>query len=78
MKQKIIINMIACKACKQVLWSKHRHDFTQCECDNKAHADGGSDYLKRGAVDLSQIEELSIVEIDGKFRQVGLSPFEKG
>lgn len=68
---KIILNMVMCKKCRQVLLSLHRHDFRQCECENRTHCDGGTDYLKRGGASLNQIEELSIeLRADGKLYKV--------
>lgn len=41
---------VKCLKCKEVLQSKHRHDFVQCSCGN-LFVDGGSDYLRMGAAD---------------------------
>ena len=68
MRVKIILNMIECRKCKRVLVSTHRHDFRQCACGT--HCDGGREYLKRGAMDMADIRELSVVEEDGIFRMV--------
>lgn len=48
-------NRIRCPKCKQVLESKHRHDFQMCDCENQTHVDGGADYTKVGGKDLGGI-----------------------
>ena len=51
-------NAIKCLICNTILESKHRHDFQQCNCSNKAFVDGGLSYERLGAMDLSSIENL--------------------
>lgn len=51
-------NAIKCLVCNTILESKHRHDFQQCNCSNKAFVDGGLSYERLGAMDLSLIENL--------------------
>ena len=48
MTQGIIIlkNAIQCNKCKDIVESKHRHDFVTCSCGACAN-DGGRDYLRR-------------------------------
>ena len=36
-------NRIQCRRCKQIIWSRHRHDFVACRC-GKVAVDGGYDY----------------------------------
>jgi len=63
-KRKIKLNMIECKHCKQIIESKHRHDFRYCKCQ-AVFVDGGKDYLRRGFktnpeddyLELSQYED---------------------
>lgn len=45
---------LKCLECNGIMVSYHRHDFVQCSCPNEAHIDGGDDYIKIGAVDLSK------------------------
>ena len=52
-------NAIKCLVCNTILESKHRHDFQQCNCSNKAFVDGGLSYERVGAMDLDLIEILS-------------------
>ncbi len=58
MQAPILRNMAKCLICNETIESTHRHDFVKCSCGN-LHVDGGKDYLKRGAEDFSQVEELS-------------------
>lgn len=52
------MNAAQCLVCGTVLRSRSRHDFHMCGCSNMLHVDGGEDYIKRGAVDLSKVLEL--------------------
>jgi len=63
-KKKLIHNRCKCLACGQVLESTFRHDFVMCKCDNRTFTDGGLDYIRRGAVDMSKIEDMSEWEDD--------------
>lgn len=45
-KLKIKANKVQCLACKDIIESKHRHDFVWCSCGSIA-VDGGTAYLKR-------------------------------
>lgn len=56
---KLIRNAFKCKRCKQIVESKHRHDFQSCKCGN--FTDGGLSYIRRGGkaadmIELSQFE----------------------
>ena len=51
-------NSVKCLVCNTILESKHRHDFQQCNCSNKAFVDGGLSCIRIGAMDLSLIENL--------------------
>ena len=44
--EKIIVKMIRCKKCGDVIESTHRHYFKFCKCGAVA-VDGGKDYLRR-------------------------------
>jgi len=60
----IISNKARCRKCGEVIESKHRHDFTYCQC-GAIFVDGGKDYLRRGG-DLESIEELSEITTEPK------------
>lgn len=58
--EKIIVNMIRCKKCGDVIESTYRHDFKFCKCGAVA-ADGGKDYLRRcgNREDWEELSECS-------------------
>ncbi len=51
-------NAIKCLVCNTILESKHRHDFVKCHCPNETACDGGLEYQRTLAVDLSLIDNL--------------------
>ena len=51
-------NSVKCLICNTILESKHRHDFVMCQCPNETTCDGGLEYQRTLAVDLSLIENL--------------------
>ena len=55
--KKILVNKIQCKKCKNIIESKHVHDFKWCTCKSIA-VDGGLEYLRRVG-NLEDIIELS-------------------
>jgi len=56
----ILKNKAQCNKCKEIIESKHRHDFRQCKC-GAIFVDGGKDYIRRGG-ELDDIIELSEVD----------------
>ena len=58
--KKISVNKIQCKKCKDIIESKHVHDFKWCTCKSIA-VDGGLEYLRRIG-NLEDIIELSEFE----------------
>ncbi len=42
----LILNAIQCLLCKEIIVSRHRHDFKSCKC-GKVSVDGGLYYRKR-------------------------------
>lgn len=46
-QHKLIRNALRCLDCKDVIESKHRHDFVQCTCGN-VFVDGGLEYQRIG------------------------------
>jgi len=59
---KILVNMIQCKRCGDMIRSEHRHDLKWCRCGNVA-VDGGTEYLKRLINDpAAEFVELSEYE----------------
>ena len=43
-----------CLKCNDVIESKHRHDFVKCGC-GEIFLDGGNEYIRAGANDLSNL-----------------------
>lgn len=62
---RIIRNRAMCKVCGDIIESRHRHDFQQCSCGS-CFVDGGHEYLRRGAKNMEDLEELSEYEDDEK------------
>ena len=60
LKKSMLINRIQCKKCKDIIESKHVHDFKWCTCKSIA-VDGGLEYLRRIG-NLEDIIELSEFE----------------
>ncbi len=58
MQPNIKVNKAKCLVCGDIVESKHRHDFVKCSCGSM-FVDGGLDYLRRGAKDFNNVEELS-------------------
>ena len=59
--QKIISNKAKCRLCGDIVESKHRHDWQTCSC-GAIFIDGGHEYLRRGAKNFEDLEELSEFE----------------
>lgn len=57
--QKIYRNRVECLECGTIIESKHRHDYQVCGCPNNAMVDGGTDYIRSGAKDLTKIRHLT-------------------
>lgn len=62
-REVVLINKCQCKLCGDIIESKHGHDFVWCRC-GEIFTDGGTNYLRRGANDLSNIIDLSETRIE--------------
>jgi len=60
-ERRLTRNAARCRKCGDVIESKHRHDFVSCKC-GAIFTDGGLAYVRRGARDLADIEDLSEYE----------------
>jgi hypothetical protein len=60
----IISNKIQCNVCKDIIESRHTHDFVWCKCQSIA-VDGGKSYLRR-AGDIHNYTDLSEVTDEDK------------
>lgn len=57
---------IKCPYCKEIIYSRARHDFRRCSC-RKIFVDGGREYLKYGGEELENIEIYEIeLEVENK------------
>lgn len=67
----ILKNAIRCNKCKDVIESKHRHDFVTCSCGACAN-DGGKDYMRRigNPEDYTDVSEVTSQEDEGWFEKV--------
>lgn len=63
MKQ-LVYNAVRCLECNELLVSYSRHDYKMCNCPNGAMVDGGMDYGRYGAKDMSKIEKIDIYDDD--------------
>lgn len=61
-ERKLTRNSCRCLQCGEELVSRSRHDFVMCHCANQTFTDGGLDYVRRGGMDLSLIEDTSEYE----------------
>ena len=59
--RKLIHNRCQCNICKDIIESKHRHDFVRCKC-GAIFTDGGTAYVRRGYKNKCDIIDLSIYE----------------
>lgn len=51
-------NRCKCGHCGDIIESKHRHDYVECECGRIA-TDGGVDYIRRASRDNTTIYDMS-------------------
>jgi len=57
---------IICLNCDNVLYSINRHHLHHCGCKNEAMIDGGRNYLRCGAKDITKIREVTIDLLTGE------------
>lgn len=62
------VNKCQCRQCRDIIESKHVHDFVRCSC-GAIFTDGGLEYLRRGFTNADDIIDMSettieIVEVD--------------
>jgi hypothetical protein len=62
------VSGLKCKECGEVLVSLARHDYQACNCENNCSLDGGLDYIKRGAKDLSKVAFVTIDLLTGEVK----------
>ena len=57
----ILRNSARCALCGDEIFSESRHDFRSCSC-GEIFIDGGPSYLRRGAKDMGNFIDTSVVE----------------
>lgn len=62
--KRIVVNMITCLECGEELVSHYRHDYKTCKCNNNAMIDGGCDYCRYGAKDMTKVKSMVLYEDD--------------
>ena len=53
--RQLVYNAVTCVECLETIVSYHRHDYKTCRCKNEAMVDGGTDYVRYGAKDMSKV-----------------------
>ena len=64
MDKQIVYNAVTCLECNETIVSYHRHDYNMCGCPNLAMVDGGTAYLRYGAIDMSKIKLFTVYADD--------------
>ena len=57
-REVVLVNKCQCRKCEDIIESTHRHDFVRCKC-GAIFTDGGKSYIRRGAMDLTDIIDMS-------------------
>lgn len=63
-RKQIVYNSVTCHECHKTIVSYNRHDYKTCLCPNNAMVDGGTDYLRYGAKDMSKIKIFAVYADD--------------
>lgn len=67
-KRKIVLNRIQCDSCKDIITSRHTHDYVTCKCGNITN-DGGTSYFHRGWKDGATYTDMSLYT-DSNFEEI--------
>lgn len=59
----IVYRSVKCLSCGDILVSRHRHDYSTCECESIT-IDGGFDYLKLDSESPDNISIFQVTELD--------------
>jgi hypothetical protein len=63
-RKQLVYNSVTCQECNETIVSYHRHDYKTCLCPNNAMVDGGTDYLRYGAKDMTKIKIFAVYTDD--------------
>lgn len=67
-----------CLECKDIIESKHRHDFVKCKC-GKSFIDGGDDYIRGGGYLVPILDALDEdIFDDAELTEEDLNDFNLG
>jgi len=62
--RQLVYNAVRCLECNELLVSYSRYDYKTCVCPNSAMVDGGTDYGRYGAMDITKIQKIDIYDDD--------------
>jgi len=62
------VDAIQCPKCKDIIYSRARHDMHCCSC-NGIFVDGGFDYLRRGGRLFKKIKDV-VIEVDATKKEL--------
>lgn len=62
--RQLVYNSVTCLECGETIVSYFRHDYKTCSCPNQATVDGGTDYARYGAKDMSKISKHTVYADD--------------
>lgn len=62
--KQLVYNSVTCQECNETIVSYNRHDYKTCSCPNEAMVDGGTDYLRYGAADMTKIKIFAVYTDD--------------
>lgn len=62
--RQLVYNAVKCHECEKTIVSRYRHDYITCGCPNGAMVDGGLEYARYGAMDMSKIDVMHIYADD--------------
>lgn len=55
----MIVTAVQCKLCKDIIFSRARHDFRECSC-GKTFVDGGFEYLRYGGEAEEEVKKVEV------------------
>jgi hypothetical protein len=63
-REQLVYNSVECLECGEMLVSYHVHDYKTCSCPNQAMVDGGTAYLRYGAMNMNKIKGFAVYDDD--------------
>jgi hypothetical protein len=62
-REVVTLNRCRCRLCGDVITSNRQHAYISCKC-GEIYTDGGNAYIRRGANDLYNIIDMSVVHTE--------------